>query len=216
MDTPVSRSRGPQGGDRRGGHAYDANAYASEAQRYRPRTDGELLEWDDTTTHVAGGRRAPESGPPPRGRRAPADRDPVERGLPPGAATARRTRHRQSAYGAPGWAALIVLLVIAGIGGIIDTAGGNSVKGAFNISLVVASVIAILIVRHRNMFTIVVAPPLVYLFASVAMLWARGGLHNRKVLIDSAADWLVYGFPAIAGATAAVLIVAGIRLITRR
>jgi len=36
------------------------------------------------------------------------------------------------------------------------------------------------------------------------------------VLIDAASNWLVYGFPAIAGATAVVLIVAGIRLIIRR
>jgi hypothetical protein len=36
------------------------------------------------------------------------------------------------------------------------------------------------------------------------------------VLFDAAANWLVYGFPAIAAATAAVLIIAGIRLIVRR
>jgi len=36
------------------------------------------------------------------------------------------------------------------------------------------------------------------------------------VLLDAAANWLVYGFPAIAGATAAVLIIAGIRLISGR
>ena len=42
---------------------------------------------------------------------------------------------------------------------------------------------------------------------------SSGGLHNRKVLIDHAANWLVYGFPAIAGASAAVLIIAGIRLV---
>ena len=42
------------------------------------------------------------------------------------------------------------------------------------------------------------------------------GLDDRGVLIDAATNWLVYGFPAIAGATAAVLIIAGIRLIIRR
>ena len=78
----------------------------------------------------------------------------------------------------------------------------------------VASLVAILLVRHRDMFPIVVAPPLVYFVASGVLLYVRsGGLHNRHVLIDAAANWLVYGFPAIAGATAAVLIVAGIRLV---
>ena len=104
--------------------------------------------------------------------------------------------------------------MLAGIGGLIDTLGGAQIKGGFNIGLIIASLVAIIIVRHRNMFTIVVAPPLVYLFASAAMLYIRShGLHNRKILIDAAANWLVYGFPAIAGATAAVLIVAGIRMI---
>jgi hypothetical protein len=67
------------------------------------------------------------------------------------------------------------------------------------------------------MFPIVVSPPLVYSAASAVMLYARSsGLHDRRVLFDAAANWLVYGFPAIAAATAAVLIVAGIRLIVRR
>ena len=101
----------------------------------------------------------------------------------------------------PGWAALLVLLVIAGIGGLIDMISGNNIRGGFNIALVVASIVAILVVRHRDMFPIVVAPPLVYIVASGAVLYVRsGGLHNRKVLIDAAANWLVYGFPAIAGA----------------
>ena len=91
---------------------------------------------------------------------------------------------------------------------------GSNVRGGFNIALVVASLVAILIVRHRDMFPIVVAPPLVYIVASGVVLYIRsGGLHNRKILIDAAANWLVYGFPAIAGATAAVLIIAGIRLV---
>jgi hypothetical protein len=130
---------------------------------------------------------------------------------------ANRRAAASRARGLPGWLALLVLLVIAGIGGIIDMISGSTVRGGFNISLVVASLVAILIVRHKDMFPIVVAPPLVYIVASVGMLYIRsGGLHNRKILIDSAANWLVYGFPAIAGATAAVLIVGGIRLVLGR
>jgi hypothetical protein len=63
----------------------------------------------------------------------------------------------------------------------------------------------------------VIAPPLVYSLASASMLYVRSsGLKDRRVLLDGAANWLVYGFPAIAAATAAVLIIAGIRLITHR
>jgi hypothetical protein len=67
------------------------------------------------------------------------------------------------------------------------------------------------------MFPVVVAPPLVYFVASAAMLYERsGGLTNKSKLIDSAVNWLVYGFPAIAIATAGVLVIAGIRMILRR
>jgi hypothetical protein len=119
--------------------------------------------------------------------------------------------------GLPGWGALIVLLVIAGIGGLIDVLSGSQSRGGFNYGVVIASVVAILVARRSGMFSVVIAPPIVYSVVSGGMLYVRsGGLHNRKVLFDGAANWLVYGFPAIAAATAAVLIIAGIRLIIRR
>jgi hypothetical protein len=119
--------------------------------------------------------------------------------------------------GVPGWMALGVLLVIAGVGGLIDTLGGAGIKGGFNIALVLASAVGILIVRRSSMFPIVIAPPIVYAAASAGMLYLRmGGKHDRSVLIDAAANWLVYGFPAIAAATAVVLIVAAIRMVIKR
>jgi hypothetical protein len=94
---------------------------------------------------------------------------------------------------------------------------GTSVRGWFNVGIIVASIVAILVVRRSGMFPIVIAPPIVYSVASGVTLYIRsGGLDDRKVLIDSAANWLVYGFPAIAAATAAVLIIAGIRMIIRK
>jgi fumarate reductase subunit D len=113
--------------------------------------------------------------------------------------------------------AVLLLIAIAGVGGIIDTISGTQVRGGFNIGIVVASIVAILAVKRSAMFSVVIAPPLVYAAASGAMLYIRSsGLHDHKVLFDAAANWLVYGFPAIAAATAAVLIIAGARLIARR
>jgi hypothetical protein len=134
-----------------------------------------------------------------------------------GRAVAARPAPRTSERGLPGWAALLVLLAIAGVGGVIDTVSGSQVRGGFNIGIVVASIVAMLVVRRSAMFPVVIAPPLVYSLASGSMLYLRsGGLKDKKVLLDGAANWLVYGFPAIAAATAAVLIIAGIRLITHR
>jgi hypothetical protein len=119
--------------------------------------------------------------------------------------------------GVSGLIAVLVLIGVAAIGAAIDLINHSQVKGGFNISIVVGTVAAILIVRRSAMFPVVVAPPLVYVAASAVLLYTRsGGLHDRKVLLDAAANWLVYGFPAIAGATAAVLIIAGIRLISGR
>ncbi len=119
--------------------------------------------------------------------------------------------------GLAGWAALLVLVGIAGIGGLIDMLSGTHVRGGFNVGIVIASVVAIVLVRRSAMFPVVVAPPIVYSLASGLMLYVRSnGLNDRRVLIDSAANWLVYGFPAVAAATAAVLIIAGVRMITRR
>jgi hypothetical protein len=119
--------------------------------------------------------------------------------------------------GLPWWAALLLLVALAGVGGLIDTVGSNQIKGGFNIGIVVASVVAIFAVKRSHMFPIVIAPPIVYSAAAVFQLYVRSsGLHDKKVVLDAAANYLVYGFPAIAAATAAVLIVAGIRMISRK
>jgi hypothetical protein len=129
-------------------------------------------------------------------------------------------RRRTSAVperGIPWWAGLLLLIVLAGVGGVIDTLGSNQIKGGFNIGIVVASIVAILAVKRSHMFPIVIAPPIVYSAAAVFQLYVRSsGLHDKKVVLDAAANYLVYGFPAIAAATAAVLIIAGIRLIARK
>jgi hypothetical protein len=152
-------------------------------------------------------------------RTARVDPAPVARQRPAVATAAEDQPHFTPARerGLPGWGALVVLIVIAALGGLIDMLRGTHVRGAFNIAIVVAAVVAILLVRRSSLFTVLVAPPIVYTAASVGIVYFRsGGLKDRKVLFDAAANWLVYGFPAIAAATAAVLIIAGIRLIIRR
>jgi hypothetical protein len=146
---------------------------------------------------------------------------PTDSGYQPRQATRSRvdvpTQPGARERGLPAWAALAVLVALAGIGGIIDAVSGTQVRGGFNIGIIVASVIGILIVRRSSMFPIVVAPPIVYAGASGAMLYVRSnGLHDKSELFDAATNWLVYGFPAIAAATAIVLIIAGVRMITHR
>ena len=138
-------------------------------------------------------------------------------GTPP--APGGRQAHQPFARerGVTGWVAVAILIGFSAVGGAIDVARGTSVKGGFNVALIIGSIVAILVVRRRDMFPVLVAPPLVYFVASAVMLYIRSsGLSNRSELLDAAINWLVYGFPAIAGATAAVLVIGGIRLLVGR
>jgi hypothetical protein len=115
------------------------------------------------------------------------------------------------------WAALLVLVAVMVLGIVIDGIRGQQLGTGFDLGIVLGSIVAIIVVRRSGMFWVVIAPPIVYSLGAGISLYARsGGLHDRGVLIDAATNWLVYGFPAIAAASAAVLIIAGIRLITRR
>ncbi|MCW2528569.1 MAG: hypothetical protein JWM76_3429, partial [Pseudonocardiales bacterium] len=106
--------------------------------------------------------------------------------------TETRSARAQREPGLPGWGALLVFLAICGIGGLFDVINGSKVRGAFNVAIVVAALVAILLVRRSAMFTIVIAPPLIYLGASAVMLFARGGLSNKQAIYDEATNWLVY------------------------
>ena len=138
----------------------------------------------------------------------------------PSAAVPRTGARRASTepqHGLVGWVAVGLMVVVAGLGGLIDAVGGSTLKGLFAIGLIIGSLAAILLVRRRDMFPVVIAPPLIYFGASAVLLYLRsGGFKDRGVLIDAVSNWLVYGFPAIAGASAVVLIVAGGRLLLNR
>ncbi|HEY2297228.1 MAG TPA: DUF6542 domain-containing protein [Jatrophihabitans sp.] len=119
--------------------------------------------------------------------------------------------------GVRAWVALLVLVAIMILGIVVDGMRGQQLGTGFDLGIILGSAVAIVIVRRSGMFWIVVSPPLVYsLGAGVSLYLRSGGLHDRGVLIDAATNWLVYGFPAIAAASATVLIIAGIRLITRK
>ncbi|MGI8882546.1 MAG: DUF6542 domain-containing protein [Jatrophihabitans sp.] len=116
-----------------------------------------------------------------------------------------------------GWQALIVLLFIAGVAGLIDYARGETSRGMFNYGVVFAALVAILVVRRSAMFPIVIAPPIVFVLGKAFASILRGeSLTSHGGLYDAGTNWFVYGFPAIAGATAVVLLIAGVRLLTNR
>jgi hypothetical protein len=109
-----------------------------------------------------------------------------------------------------GSGAVLLLVGIAGAAGVIDIVAGSALRLVFSAGLVLGALVAALLVRRRDLLTVVFAPPLVYLAASlVAVLLGRG--EGGGDIVDAAASWLVYGFPAIAAATGAAAVVAAIR-----
>jgi hypothetical protein len=151
----------------------------------------------------------------------PADEDwqsgPPQRRAPSVAERVNAATSSAPQSGLRAWAALLVLIAIMVLGILIDGLRGEQLGTGFDLGIIIGSVVAILTVRRSGMFWVVVSPPIVYsLGAGISLYTRSSGLHDRGVLIDAATNWLVYGFPAIAAASAAVLIIAGIRLISRR
>lgn len=109
-----------------------------------------------------------------------------------------------------GVGAVLVLAGIAAVAGVVDVVAGDSLRLVFSGGLVLGTVVAAVLVRRRDILTVVFAPPLVYVLASaLAVLLGRG--NQSGGLIDAAAGWLVYGFPAMAAAVGAALVVAAVR-----
>ena len=170
------------------------------------------------------GRGRSRDYPPPRSSRA-GRQDAAEgwQSGPPRTSTPsaddrlRAARAAAPQRGLRAWVALLVLVAIMVVGILVDSLRGQQLGTGFDLGIIIGSAVAIIAVRRSSMFWIVVSPPLVYSIGAGVSLYLRsGGLHDRGVLIDAATNWLVYGFPAIAAASASVLIIAGVRLITRK
>lgn len=117
--------------------------------------------------------------------------------------------------GLTGPGAVLVLAGIALVAGVVDVLAGDALRLVFSGGLVLGTIVAAVLVRRRDILTVVFAPPLVYVAASaLAVLLGRG--NQSGGLIDAATGWLVYGFPAMAAATAAALVVAALRAAATR
>lgn len=181
--------------------------------------------WGPSTSVRSAAADESPSQPRPRSADSGFDAAFYPQAYPPPSKTRASARERLEAVGRPdvrerglpGWAGLLVLVGLTILGILFDAMRGHQLGLGFNVGIISGSVLAILLVRRSGMFPVVVAPPIVYsLGAGISLYLRSGGLHDRGVLIDAATNWLVYGFPAIAAATASVLIIGGIRLIVRR
>ncbi len=117
----------------------------------------------------------------------------------------------RSHRGASGPVAVAFALIVAGIGGAIDIATGTGLRLTFACTLIGASVVAALLVRRRDVWWVVFAPPLICV--AIALISIPLTSHG---LIGLAADYLTHGFPPIAIATGAAAVIAIIRKLGAR
>ena len=105
----------------------------------------------------------------------------------------------------------VFLLTLAGCA--VDSFTGSGLGVITLVALTVSTAAAALLVRRRDLLSVVVAPPLVFVaVAAVNVALAPSAAFNLPTM----ATLLVRGFPTMAIATAAALVVAVFRLVTRR
>lgn len=116
-----------------------------------------------------------------------------------------------------GLGAVLLIVAVSLVGACLDLLTGTGLRLAFAVTLTLGAGVAAVMVRRASLLVVVLAPPLVYLAASVAaLLAAPGGSGSIGTLSDAATAWLIYGFPTIAAATGVAVVVAGLRLAASR
>jgi hypothetical protein len=117
-----------------------------------------------------------------------------------------------------GAGAVALAFVVSLIGGSYDLVTGPGLRRGFAVALVVGAVLAALLVRTKDLFTVVVAPPMIYMLVSLlaTIPHSNGAFGSKAKFTGTLANWLVYGFPEMAAATGLALVIAVIRLLMRR
>jgi uncharacterized protein DUF6542 len=170
-----------------------------------------------------GGRPAERRAPDPRGGGRPAPRQPDEsrRPAPPaedrrptGSSTVgRRGRPASSDSGVHGAVAALGMFLLTLVAGAADSYIGVGLGMITLVALTVGTIAAVFLVRRRDLFSVLVAPPLVF----VAVALVNIGLAPSAPLnLPTLATLLVRGFPAMAIATGVAVVLSLFRLVTKR
>ncbi|MBF6238373.1 hypothetical protein IU474_15040 [Nocardia otitidiscaviarum] len=121
--------------------------------------------------------------------------------------------------GIPAGAAVLIAVTCTFLGFFIDASGGSELTLTFSSLYVLGCVLAVLAVRYRGLFTVLVLPPLLLFFAVPLayqqLLGNAGSLKLKDILLNLAIP-LVNRFPTMALATVLVLAIGGLRIYLHR
>ncbi len=127
--------------------------------------------------------------------------------------------------GLPWWAAVLLALALSAIGAFFDRARlvddeRLTSLGVYQVAFLAGCVLAVLLVRRRNLFGPMVQPPLIFAVTFVPIqLTSRtstGTDTGVKKLIFEVGLPLASSFPWMAGATVATIVLGVVRLLTQR
>src|SRR4051812_21559755 len=99
-------------------------------------------------------------------------------------------------WGLPWWAAILLPLVTTAVGAYADLTFNHGLGLPFQIAYAAGCVLAVLLVRRRNLFGPMVQPPLIMLFAAspVALLQLSGASSLGSQLVSQA---LAFSVPLV-------------------
>jgi hypothetical protein len=106
-------------------------------------------------------------------------------------------------------AVFVVTLVVAGAESFLGVGLGTITL----VTLVLTTVLAALLVRRRDLVSVIVSPPLVFVAVAVVDVIAA---PSATLNLATLATLLIRGFPAMAIATGAALVIGLIRMAARR
>jgi hypothetical protein len=155
----------------------------------------------------------------PRGRRPEAGRPDRRTGRPPESREATRPPRGQARQAESQGSRLRGVVAVSAVFLLtLAVAGAESFLGVglgtiTLVALVLTTVLAALLVRRRDLLSVIVSPPLVFVAVAVVDVVAA---PSASLNLATLATLLIRGFPAMAIATGAALVIGLIRMATRR
>lgn len=134
-------------------------------------------------------------------------------GRPAGRAAERAAPEPAAGSRLRGVLAVLGVFVITLAGGAIDSFLGVGLGTLTLVTLVAATAVGTLLVRRRDLLTVVVSPPLVFVAVALVNI---GLAPSASFTLPTLATVLVRGFPTMAVATGVALVLAIVRWAARR
>jgi hypothetical protein len=110
--------------------------------------------------------------------------------------------------------ALLIGSVLMGVGAMADLGFGDSLGVGFAAMFVIASALMAMTLRVRSLASAVIAPPLLFAFATMVAGKVSGEVHGSRALALDTATSLALSAPVLFGGTALAAAIAVVRLVS--